>query len=115
MIGTAYNFASEFNLRCYVVEFPAGTVDAAVERMLKVMKAPDAAAAQKAARAAGYVIAGGAEWADTEALLAGLFALSKSKAEEVHMVGRCGTLRNPTKPYETLRNPTKPMLNAAKS
>ena len=61
------------------------TIDDAVANLLKVMKLSDASAAQRAARAAGYVVAGGCEWVDAEALLGGLFALSKSKSEEVQL------------------------------
>ena len=61
------------------------TLDDAVGCLLKVMKLSDASAAQRAARAAGFLIAGGCEWADAEALLLGLFAMSKSKSEEVQV------------------------------
>ena len=64
---------------------PEGTVDLVIERLLKVMGSADQGAAQRAARAAGFVIAGGCEWKDARALLRGAFALSKSKNEETQL------------------------------
>ena len=64
---------------------PEGTVDLVIERLLAVMKSTDEGATQRAARAAGYVIAGGCEWVDADALLKGLFALSKRKNEETQL------------------------------
>ena len=64
---------------------PEGTVDLLVERLLKVMRVSDEGAAQRAARAAGYVIAGGCEWRDADALLDGLFRMSKRKNEETQL------------------------------
>ena len=49
------------------------------------MGSADQGAAQRAARAAGFVIAGGCEWKDARALLRGAFALSKSKNEETQL------------------------------
>ena len=48
---------------------PEGTVDLVIERLRKVMGSADQGAAQRAARAAGFVIAGGCEWKDARALL----------------------------------------------
>ena len=64
---------------------PEGTVDLVVERLLKVMRLSDEGAAQRAARAAGYVVAGGCEWRDAEKLLDGLFKMSKRKNEETQL------------------------------
>jgi proteasome component ECM29 len=64
---------------------PEGTVDLVVERLLKVMRLSDEGAAQRAARAAGYVIAGGCEWCDAEKLLDGLFRMSRRKSEETQL------------------------------
>ena len=64
---------------------PEGTVDLVIERLRKVMGSADQGAAQRAARAAGFVIAGGCEWKDARALLRGAFALSKSKNEETQL------------------------------
>lgn len=62
-----------------------GTIDLVIERLLKVMKLNDEGATQRAARAAGYVVAGGCEWVDAEKLLTGLFQLSKRKNEETQL------------------------------
>ena len=62
------------------------TSDLVVERLLKVMKLADAGAARRAALAAGFLVAGGCDWADAKALLEGMVALSKSKAEETRVV-----------------------------
>ena len=64
---------------------PEGTVDLLVERLLKVMRASDEGAAQRAARAAGHVVAGGCEWRDADALLGGLFRMSGRKNEETQL------------------------------
>jgi hypothetical protein len=77
------------------------TIDAAVERLIRVMKLPDAAAAQRAARAAGYVIAGGCEWVDAEALLLGRAGGPLAASDELPRVEpkacesahRCGCTR----------------------
>lgn len=64
---------------------PEGTMDLVIERLRKVMGSADQGAAQRAARAAGFVIAGGCEWKDARALLRGAFALSKCKNEETQL------------------------------
>ena len=65
---------------------PSGTMDLLVRRLARVMtKISDPGAAQRAARAAGHVIAGGCAPADADFLVDALFKLAGTKSEETRV------------------------------
>ena len=65
---------------------PSGTMDLLVRRLARVMtKISDPGAAQRAARAAGHVIAGGCAPADAAFLVDALFKLAGTKSEETRV------------------------------
>ena len=67
-------------------EAPVGTMDLLIQRLSRVMtKLSDPGAQQRAARAAGYVVAGGCSPSDANALIDALFKLSRSKSEETQL------------------------------
>ena len=65
---------------------PAGTMDLLVRRLARVMtKISDPGAQQRAARAAGHVIAGGCAPTDADFLVDALFGLAGTKSEETRV------------------------------